>query len=165
VAANIAAARAAAEFQHARVKSAEAALELARLDLAWTHVVAPGDGIVSGIGAHAGAFVAVGQAVAQFVPDRKYVTANFKETQVGKMHPGQRADVEVDTYGRVLRGKVESLSGGTGARFSLFPPDNATGNFVKVAQRVPVRIALEGVPAAMRLRAGQSVEVTVHVAE
>lgn len=77
--------------------------------------------------------------------------------------PGQPADVAVDTYGRTLHGKVESLSGGTGARFSLFPPDNATGNFVKVAQRIPVRIALDSVPSGMVLRAGQSVVVTVHV--
>jgi membrane fusion protein, multidrug efflux system len=164
VAANIAAARATAAFQHARLRSAEAALTLARLNLEWTRIVAPADGVVSNITAHPAAFVAVGQSVAQFVPEKKYVTANFKETQVSKMRLGQRADVDVDTYGRTLRGKVESLSGGTGARFSLLPPDNATGNFVKIAQRIPVRIALDGVPAGMTLRAGQSVNVTVHVA-
>jgi membrane fusion protein, multidrug efflux system len=163
--ASIAAARANATFLRARAKSAEAALSLARLNLEWTRLVAPADGVVSGITDHPGSFVAVGQAVAQFVPEQKYVTANFKETQVAKMHIGQRADVDVDTYGRTLRGKVESLSGGTGARFSLLPPDNATGNFVKVAQRIPVRVALEEVPPGLTLRAGQSVEVTVHVAE
>jgi membrane fusion protein (multidrug efflux system) len=165
VAANIAAARANAAYLRARVKSAEAALTLARLDLEWTRLVAPADGVVSGIASHPGSFVAPGQTVAQFVPERKYVTANFKETQVARMRVGQRADVDVDTYGRTIHGKVESLSGGTGARFSLFPPDNATGNFVKVAQRIPVRISLEGVPPGMALRAGQSVEVTVHVTE
>jgi len=163
--ANIAAARANSVYQHARVKSSEAALALANLNLEWTRVIAPDDGVVSRITSHPGAFLAVGQTVAEFVPNRKYVTANYKETQVGKMHPGQTADVAVDTYGRTLRGKVESLSGGTGARFSLLPPDNATGNFVKVAQRIPVRIALDGVPANMVLRAGQSVVVTVHVNE
>lgn len=162
--ANIAAARADAAYQHARVKSAEAALALARLNLEWTRIVAPDDGVVSGITAHAATFVAVGQTVAQFVPDRKYVTANFKETQIARMHPGQKTDVKVDTYGRSIRGKVESVSGGTGARFSLVPPENATGNFVKVTQRIPVRVALDGVPSDMALRAGQSVEVTVHVA-
>jgi membrane fusion protein (multidrug efflux system) len=163
VEASIAAARASAAFQHARVKSAEAAQALARLNLEWTRVVAPADGVVSGISSFVGAFVGIGQNVAQLVPDRKYVTANFKETQVGKMGVGQAADVAVDTYGRKIAGKVESLAGGTGARFSLFPPDNAAGNFVKVAQRIPVRIALDGVPADMVLRAGQSVVVTVHV--
>ena len=161
--ASIAAAMANAAYQHARVKSAEAGLALANLNLEWTRILAPGDGTVSRITAHPGALVSTGQTVAQFVPVRKYVTANFKETQIGKMRPGQPADVEVDTYGKTLHGKVESLSSGTGARFSLFPPDNATGNFVKVAQRVPVRIVLDGAPSTMVLRAGQSVVVTVHV--
>ena len=161
--ASIAAARANAAYQHARVRSAEATLALANLNLEWTRIVAPDDGTVSRITAHPGALLGVGQTVAQFVPVRKYVTANFKETQMGKIHPGQPADVDVDTYGKTLHGKVESLSGGTGARFSLFPPDNATGNFVKVAQRIPVRIALDAVPSSMVLRAGQSVVVTVHV--
>jgi len=161
--ANIAVAAANAAYQHARVKSSEAALALATLNVEWTRIVAPDEGTVSRITAHPGALLAQGQTVAQFVPVRKYVTANFKETQIGKMHPGQPADVDVDTYGKSLHGKVESLSGGTGARFSLFPPDNATGNFVKVAQRVPVRIALDSVPQGMVLRAGQSVVVTVHV--
>jgi membrane fusion protein (multidrug efflux system) len=161
--ANIAVAAANASYQHARVKSSEAALTLAQLNLDWTRIVAPDEGTVSRITAHPGALVAQGQTVAQFVPVRKYVTANFKETQIGKMHPGQPADVDVDTYGKSLHGKLESLSGGTGARFSLFPPDNATGNFVKVAQRVPVRIVLDAVPQGMVLRAGQSVVVTVHV--
>jgi membrane fusion protein (multidrug efflux system) len=161
--ASIAVAAANAAYQHARVKSAEATLALATLNLEWTRIVAPDDGTASRITAHPGALLSTGQTVAQFVPVRKYVTANFKETQIGKMHPGQPADVAVDTYGRTLHGKVESLSGGTGARFSLFPPDNATGNFVKVAQRIPVRIALDSVPSGMVLRAGQSVVVTVHV--
>ncbi len=165
VEANIASARANAAYQHARLKSAEAALTLARLNLEWTRIVAPDDGVVSGITGHPAAFVAVGQTVAQFVPEKKYVTANFKETQVAKMRLGQRADVGVDTYGRTVPGKVESLSAGTGARFSLLPPENATGNFVKIAQRIPVRIALDGVPSGMTLRAGQSVIVTVHVSE
>ncbi len=161
--ANIAAARAEAAYQHSRVKSAEATLALARLNLEWTRIVAPDDGAVSEISAHPSTFVAVGQTVVQFVPDRKYVTANFKETQIGRMRPGQPTDVQVDTYGRTIRGRVESVSAGTGARFSLVPPENATGNFVKVTQRIPVRVALDGVPAGMVLRAGQSVEVTVHV--
>jgi membrane fusion protein, multidrug efflux system len=165
VEASIAAARASATYQHARVRNAEASLTLAQLNVEWARLRAPDDGVVSGISRHPGAFLAVGQTVAQFVAVKKYVTANFKETQVGKMRTGQRADVAVDTYGRTLRGKVESLSAGTGARFSLFPPENATGNFVKVAQRIPVRIALDDAPPGLPLRAGQSVEVTVHVTE
>jgi len=161
--ANIAVAQANASYQHARVRSAEAALALANLNLEWTRVTAPDEGVVSRISAHPGSLIAVGQTLAQFVPIKKYVTANFKETQIGKMRPGQPVDVDVDTYGRTLHGKVESLSGGTGARFSLLPPDNASGNFVKVAQRIPVRIALDAVPSNMVLRAGQSVLVTVHV--
>ena len=161
--ASIAVAQANAAYQHARVRSSEAGLALANLNLEWTRILAPDDGTVSRLTAHPGALLGVGQTVGQFVPVRKYVTANFKETQIGKMHPGQEADVDVDTYGKTLHGKVESLSGGTGARFSLLPPDNASGNFVKVAQRIPVRIALEGVPTGIVLRAGQSVVVTVHV--
>ncbi len=163
--ANIAAARANAAYQHARVKSAEAALALATLNLEWTRIVAPDDGVVSRITGFPGAFLAVGQTVAMFVPVKKYVTVNFKETQVARIRPGQRTDVKVDTYGQTIRGRVESLAGGTGARFSLLPPDNATGNYVKVAQRIPVRIALDGFPSDMSLRAGQSVVVTVHVGE
>jgi len=163
--ASIAVAQANAAYQHARVKSSAASLALADLNLEWTRITAPSDGVVSRLTAHPGALLSVGQTVGYFVPEKKYVTANFKETQVGKMHAGQRADVHIDTYGKTVQGKVESLSGGTGARFSLFPPDNATGNFVKVAQRIPVRIALDGLPSGMVLRAGQSAVVTVHVNE
>jgi membrane fusion protein (multidrug efflux system) len=161
----IAAARANAAYQHARVKAAEAALILANLNLSWTRLVAPGDGVVSRLTAHPGATLAAGQTVGSFVPEKKYAVANFKETQVGKMHPGQRAEVSVDAYGKKISGKVESLAGGTGARFSLLPPDNASGNFVKITQRIPVRIALDPAPAGMVLRAGQSVEATVHISE
>jgi len=160
----IAAARANAAYQHARVKSAEAALILANLNLAWTRLLSPGDGVVSRLTAHPGAIVSPGQTVGSFVPDKKYIVANFKETQVAKMHPGQRADVSVDGIGK-LSGKVESLAGGTGARFSLLPPDNATGNFVKITQRIPVRINIDSVPSGVSLRAGQSVEATVHINE
>jgi membrane fusion protein, multidrug efflux system len=161
----IAAAHANAAYQHARVTAAEAALALANLNLSWTRLLSPGDGLVSRITAHPGAIVSAGQTVASFVPNKKYITANFKETQVAKMHPGQPADVSVDGTGKSLPGKVESLAGGTGARFSLLPPDNATGNFVKITQRIPVRIALDSVPVSLALRAGQSAEVTVHVSE
>ena len=99
----------------------------------------------------------------QLVPARTYLVANFKETQTGALKPGQKVTVDVDAYeGRSLEGRVESISGGTGARFALLPPDNASGNFVKVVQRVPVRIAWVNPPADLALRAGLSANVTVH---
>lgn len=163
VAAQIAAAHASAELAHARVKSAAAALELAKLQLSYTDVVAPADGQVSKLTVREGQLLAPAQPVAQLVPNATYVVANFKETQIGDMKPGQRVDVDVDAYGgETLEGRVESLSGGTGARFSLLPPDNASGNFVKVVERVPVRIAWARPPKDLALRAGLSATVTVH---
>ena len=104
----------------------------------------------------------MGQQVIALVPVQTYVVANFKETQIGQMRPGQRAEIEIDAFpGRKLEGKVESLSGGTGASFSLLPADNASGNFVKVVQRVPVRIAWNNAPADMVLRAGMWADVKV----
>ena len=103
-----------------------------------------------------------GQQVVSVVPSATYVVANFKETQVGTMRVGQRAEIRVDAYpGRTFEGKVDSTSPGTGARFSLLPPDNASGNFVKVVQRVPVKIAWVNVPADAKLAAGMSADVTV----
>jgi len=159
-----AAALAQARLAHARVAAAEAAVDLAKLQLSYTKVWAPEDGVVSKLAAHEGQLVAPGQPLAELVPNATYVVANFKETQVGGMRPGQRAAVEIDGYpGLRLEGSVESLSGGTGARFSLIPPDNASGNFVKVVERVPVRIAwATQLPPEVRLRAGLSAYVTVH---
>jgi membrane fusion protein (multidrug efflux system) len=163
VAAQIAAAHASAELARARAKSAAAALELARLQLSYTKVVAPADGQISKLTVREGQLLAPAQPVGQLVPGRTYLVANFKETQIGAMRPGQRVDVDLDAYGgKTLRGTVESLSGGTGARFSLLPPDNASGNFVKVVERVPVRIAWVDPPQGLALRAGLSATVTVH---
>jgi membrane fusion protein (multidrug efflux system) len=163
IAAQIATARAQADLAHARVQSAEAQLELARLQLSYTAVKAPADGIASKLTVHEGQLVAVGSPVIALVPTESYVIANFKETQLDKMKPGQRVDIEIDAYpGKKLEGKVESLSGGTGSSFSLLPADNASGNFVKVVQRVPVRISWTKMPE-LPLRAGLSVDVTVHV--
>ena len=160
----IAAAEANAALAHARVQSAQAALELARLQLSYTKILAVVDGWASKLVAHAGQLVAVGQPVVSIVPTASYVVANFKETQVGHMKPGQRAVITVDAYpGRKLEGRVESFSGGTGATFSLIPSDNATGNFVKLVQRIPVRIAWINPPKDLDLRAGYSVDVTVHL--
>ena len=160
----IAAARAQADLAHARVKSAQAAVELARLQLSYTKILAPADGLASKLTVHEGQLVGVGQPVIQLVPIETYLVANFKETQIGKMRPGQPAEIEVDALpGKKFEGKVESLSGGTGASFSLLPADNATGNYVKVVQRVPVRIGWVHPPTEMILRAGLSATVTVKV--
>jgi membrane fusion protein, multidrug efflux system len=160
----IAQARANADLAHARVKSAEAALELARLSLSYTKIVAPADGVASKLSAHEGQYVQTGQPVIELVPAATYVIANFKETQIGKMKPGQRAVVKIDAFpGRKFEARVESLSGGTGSSFSLMPADNASGNFVKVVQRVPVRVAWVNAPADVVLRAGLSADVTVDV--
>src|SRR5262249_39585873 len=150
---------------HARVQGAEAQLQLAKLQLGYTKIVAPADGVASKLSAHEGQLVAVGQPVIALVPTQSYVIANFKETQLAKMQPGQPADIKIEAYpGRRFRAKVESLSGGTGASFSLLPADNASGNFVKVVQRVPVRIAWDRAPE-VPLRAGLSADVTVHTNE
>jgi membrane fusion protein (multidrug efflux system) len=107
--------------------------------------------------------LAMGQPVAWLVPETTYIVANFKETQVGAMRPGQKVRVELDAFpGHELEGTLGSLAGGTGSRFALLPPDNASGNFVKVVQRVPVRIAWAKKPD-VPLRAGLSADVVVVV--
>lgn len=151
-----------AELAAARVKAAQAALDLAKLQLSYTVVHAPRDGTISRLAARSGQIVQAGQVLGQLVPKETYVVANFKETQTGAIRPGQPVEIRVDSYpGLTLEGRVESLSGGTGARFSLLPPDNASGNFVKVVERVPVRIAWISLPADLPLRAGLSADVTV----
>lgn len=156
------AARAKALAAHAQVDTARAARDLAALDVSYTKILAPHDGVVSRRTINEGQTVAPGQPIVQLVTPDVWVTANFKETQVGKMRPGQPAHFTVDTYSDIeLAGEVQSISGATGARFSLLPPDNATGNFTKVVQRVPVRIRLHEVPAGVTLRPGMSVELTV----
>jgi membrane fusion protein (multidrug efflux system) len=161
--AQYAAALASAELAHARVGAAQAAVDLAKLQLSYTVVSAASDGVASRLGARVGQIVQPGQVLGQLVPSRTYLVANFKETQTGPIRPGQKVEVEIDAYGgRRLEGRVESISGGTGARFALLPPDNASGNFVKVVERVPVRIAWVNLPADLPLRAGLSANVTVH---
>jgi len=160
--AQLASARASADLAHARTDAAEAALAQAKLQLSYTHIVAPADGMLSRLAIHEGQLVQPGQQVVAVVPSTTYVVANFKETQLGQMHVGQRVEIRVDAYpGRNFEGRVDSTSPGTGARFSLLPPDNASGNFVKVVQRVPVKIAWVNVPTDVRLAAGMSADVTV----
>lgn len=165
--AQVAEARARATAARARVATAEALRDLAKLDLSYTKIYAPHPGIVSKRSVAQGQLVAAGQSVVMLVPDGRrggavWVTGNFKETQLARMHVGQPASLTVDAYGKELHGHVESFSGATGARFALLPPDNATGNFTKVVQRVPVRVKLDEAPADVMLLPGLSVELTVN---
>jgi len=165
--AQVAEARARAASAHARVATTEAKRDLARLDLSYTKIFAPHDGVVSKRSVAQGQLVSAGQTVVMLMPDSAqpgsfWVTGNFKETQLSRMRIGQAATLTVDAYGRELHGHVESFSGATGARFALLPPDNATGNFTKVVQRVPVRVKLDEAPHDLRLIPGLSVELTVN---
>jgi membrane fusion protein (multidrug efflux system) len=148
----------------AQVQLARAALDQARLNLERATVRAPADGLVSRRTVELGQVVQPGQPLMAVTSlGDVWVTANFKETQLTHMAAGQRAEVEVDAYGRTYAGHVESISPATGAMFSLLPPDNATGNFVKVVQRVPVKIVLDNAQdAAALLRPGMSVNATVY---
>ena len=161
----IAASQAHASGAQARVQRAEAALEQARLNLEYTKVKAARAGLVSRRTVEPGQIVQPGQPLLALVPlDDVWVTANFKETQLERMRPGQSVRVAVDAYGQTFAGHVDSIAAATGARFSLLPPENASGNFVKVVQRVPVKIALDaGQDPEQKLRPGMSVHVTVSV--
>jgi membrane fusion protein, multidrug efflux system len=149
----------------AQVKQRQADLDQARLNLEYTVIKAPIDGVVSRKNAEPGMQVSLGQQITAVVPlDDVWVTANFKETQLKKMHVGQGVEIEVDTYGssRKYRGHIDSIAPASGAKFSLLPPENATGNYVKVVQRVPVKIVLEpGENRDHRLLPGMSVTPTV----
>jgi membrane fusion protein (multidrug efflux system) len=148
----------------ARLASAQAAVETARLQLSYATLFAPDNGVIAKRSAEPGALVQIGQNLMSIVPDTNiWVTANLKETQLANVRVGDAAEFSVDAYpGATFHGKVESLSPATGARFALLPPDNATGNFTKVVQRVPVRIAVDGTADPARpLRPGMSVDVTI----
>jgi membrane fusion protein (multidrug efflux system) len=161
VATQIKLAQARARSARAQVEIAKASRDLARLDLSYTKILAPHDGVVSKKSIAAGQAVAPGQTIVQLVTPQRWVTANFKETQVARMRPGQPVHLVADAFpGLTLTGEVESFSGATGSRFTLLPPDNATGNFTKVVQRVPVRIRVQEVPG-VALRPGMSLELTV----
>src|SRR5215469_4019988 len=150
------------------VKQAEAALEAAKLDLGYTKITAPFTGIVTHKTAHVGNRIQVGEPLMAVVPTgRLYVTANFKETQLTDVRVGQKAEIVADIYpGYTYRGHVDSISMGTGAAFSLLPPENATGNWVKVVQRVPVKIVIDGQQTADRpLRLGLSVETSIDISD
>ncbi len=149
----------------ARVKIAAAEVERARLNLSYTCITAPASGIISEKNVEVGQVIQPGQPLFAIVPlEDIWVKANFKENQLKHMRPGQKAEIYVDAYGRKYSGYVESIAAATGARTSLLPPENATGNYVKVVQRVPVRLRFDGGQDPQHLlRPGMSVEPTVIV--
>ena len=152
-----------AQAKVAKVEQERAAVEAAQLNLSYAEITAPVDGVVTHKQAEPGQIVQAGQELLVVVPlQNVWVTANFKETQLKKMKPGQRAEVKVDTYGKTFSGHVDSISGATGSVLSLLPPENATGNYVKVVQRVPVKIVLDAIPEGKAvLRPGMNVDATV----
>ena len=147
----------------ARLAQARAALEQARLNLSYTRVTAPAAGVVSRKSVEPGQTVQAGQPLLAIVSlDEIWVTANFKETQLKRMRVGQTALASVDAYGRSYHGRVESIAGATGARFSLLPAENATGNYVKVVQRIPVKILIDSSSDPKHLlRVGMSAVPTI----
>jgi membrane fusion protein (multidrug efflux system) len=155
-----------AEASKADAAKARAEVEQATLNLSYTKIHAPTDGYVTKKNVEPGVFVQVGQSLMAIVPPNVWVTANFKETQLTHMRPGQPAAVSVDTFpDETFHGRVDSIQRGTGSRFSLLPPENATGNFVKVVQRIPVKIVFDRPEelAKYRLVPGMSVVPEVNV--
>lgn len=160
----VSASGAAVRSADARLAAAESAVDNARLQLSYAYITAPTSGVIAKRNAETGALVQIGQSLMSIVPDKEvWVTANLKETQLTNVRVGDPAEFTVDAYpGRKFHGRVESLSPATGARFALLPPDNATGNFTKVVQRVPVKIAVDQAADTMvPLRPGMSVDVTI----
>ena len=149
---------------HPKVQQAQAAVDRARLDLSYTEIRAPVDGVVTKVeGLQPGDYIQAAKPVFALVAGGKmWIEANFKETRLAHMQPGQQATIDIDAYpGRTFHGTVDSLSPGTGSSFSLLPPENATGNWVKVVQRLPVRIRIDDADAKHPLHAGLSAVVSV----
>jgi membrane fusion protein, multidrug efflux system len=148
----------------ANLAQAQAQRDQAQLNLSYTTVTAAQPGRVVNLGAAVGQFVQPGSGLAMFVPDQIWVTANFKEIQLDRMRPGDAATLKIDAYpGRTIRGHVDSVQPGSGTAFSLLPAQNATGNYVKIVQRVPVKIVMDNPPADVALGPGMSVVPTVRV--
>ena len=153
-----------AQAKLAKVEQARASLDAAELNLSYTQITAPVDGVATHKQVELGQIVQAGQGLLMVVPlQNVWVTANFKETQLKNMKAGQKAEVKVDTYGKTFSGRVDSIAGATGSVLSLLPPENATGNYVKVVQRIPVKIVLDPIPSEKAvLRPGMNVDATVH---
>ncbi len=151
------------EAAKAEFSLAEARLEQARLQLSYTRILAPTRGRITKKNVEAGNLVQTGQPLMALVPlENLWVVANYKETQLTRVKPGQEVSIKADTFpGKKIKGRVESLMAGTGSAFSLFPPENATGNFVKIVQRIPVKIVFNKNQELPPLRIGMSVEPTI----
>jgi len=147
------------------VLRAQAEIAQAKLDLAHTKIIAERDGLISNMSITAGSLITPSVPLFALIAANSFhVDANFKETELPGIHPGQTVDIEIDMYpGQVFHGKVDSLSGGTGSAFSLLPPQNATGNWVKIAQRVPVKIVFDQLDPTLPLRIGATATVKVHL--
>lgn len=163
-----------AKIKEIQVKAQKAVVDMlgsrvrqAELQLSYTSLRAPAEGFVSRRSVEPGQMVAAGQRLLAIVPlssDRLWINANYKETQLTLVRPGLPAEIRIDTYpGVVLKGRVDSITSGTGAVFSLFPPENASGNYVKVVQRIPVKIVLEAQQTVPALRLGMSVVPTIFI--
>ena len=152
-----------AQAKLAKVDQARASLAAAQLNLSYCNIVAPVDGVATHKQVEVGQIVQQGQGLLVVVPLQDvWVTANYKETQLRNMKPGQKAYVKVDTYGKTFPGHVDSIAGATGAVISLLPPENATGNYVKIVQRIPVKVVLDPIaPDVAVLRPGMNADVTV----
>jgi len=157
--------RSRADSAQANAQRKKAQLDQALLNLEYTKIAAPVTGIVSNRTVEVGQNVQAGQEMMKVIPlEDIWVTANFKETQLRNMKAGQKADIEVDATGKTYKGHIDSIAGASGARFSLLPPENATGNYVKVVQRIPVKIVFEsGQTKGHELRPGMSVEPKVWI--
>ena len=163
----IAFAHAQLEQASAGVQQAEATVEQARLDLSYTSIYAPRHGHITHNNARRGQYVQVGQSLMAIVPPEVWVVANYKETDLTKIRPGQPVQIEVDAFpGLKLSGHVDSIQAGTGAQFSLLPPENASGNYIKIVQRVPVKILFDALPEPNKyyLVPGMSVVPDIYVA-
>jgi membrane fusion protein (multidrug efflux system) len=159
-----AAAQAGVDLAKAQIKEADIGVNGAELDLSYTKIFAPCDGRVTRKSVEPGSYVQIGQALLAIVPPEVWLVGNFKETQLERVRPGQPVEITVDSLGRKLRGRVDSVQAGSGARFSLLPPENAVGNFVKVVQRVPVKILFdEPLPQDQIVGPGLSVYPSVRV--
>jgi membrane fusion protein (multidrug efflux system) len=148
----------------AAAERAKAALQQAELNLAYTHIIAPITGQVTQKSVDLGQYVSPGQLLFTIVPlDQVYITANFKETQLANVVPGQKVRIHVDTYGQEFEGVIDSIAGAAGSRQALLPPQNATGNFIKVVQRIPVKILVKpNKNPNLVLRPGMNVEATIY---
>ncbi|MFL9875496.1 HlyD family secretion protein [Paraburkholderia megapolitana] len=159
----VAQAQAQVDQANAQVRQAQAQLEAAQLNLSYTEIRAPQDGWVTLRNVQLGSYVQAGQSLFSLVAPDVWITANFKENQLGRMRVGQKVSIRVDAYGQLrLKGHIDSIQQGTGSRFSAFPAENATGNFVKIVQRIPVKIVIDsGLDANLPLPLGASVDPEV----